>query len=155
VAFKPCELRRFQSRWICDAAGVPLADLAIAGESIEDTCARCSIPDELARRPCLFMTAVKVRHHGEWKELFGCHWYHAIVHDWALRDTQQCLGCRDWFPRPPRYLDRRFIERTAAMRQKMSRRLEGAAASPSPVRPWTPPPRPWWRRVFEWASGVG
>lgn len=155
MVFRPCEFRRFtlrrsESEWVCDAAGVPLADLALAGESLEQTCARCPIPDEMARRPCLFMTPVKLQHDDEWKELFACHWYHTITRDWALRDTRQCLGCTAWFPRPPRRAHYRLLERTAAMRDTMLRRLtEPPPATPTPR--WEPPPRPWWRRVVEWA----
>jgi hypothetical protein len=129
---KPCEFRRFDGQWICDAAGLPLTDLAAPGEPVETVCAACHVPDELGRRPCLFTTPVKVRHVGAWRDLFACHWYHAICRDDVLNSTALCGGCPDWFPRPPRDLIPGLPERTAAMRDAMERRLrEPARSGPS------------------------
>lgn len=159
MAFRPCEFRRFDAEWICDAAGAPLRRLAEAGERLEDTCARCRIPEEMARRPCLFMVAVKVQREGKWEELFPCHWYHSISRDDVLHGTVLCGGCVDWFPRPPRKLIYRFPERTAAMRDTMRRRLMEPSGDwtggqwRAPREPAPALAAPWWRRMVTWAAG--
>lgn len=57
-----CDLRRLDAgTWICEAGGLPLASLAEPRDAPEDVCTRCRIPEELSRRPCLFMVPVKVR----------------------------------------------------------------------------------------------
>jgi hypothetical protein len=159
MGFKPCELRRpwlsewtdgeAFSRWFCEAAGRPLEELAEPGESQEDVCARCPIPEELSRRPCLFMVPVKLHVDGERHEFFGCHWYHTIMRPEFQQDTFQCEGCRDWFPRPPVEVNYRYQERTA----KMIRHFEHVLTAPPdpPRREWrweAPPPVPVWRRAW-------
>lgn len=151
--FKDCDLRRYESDLVCNAAGMPLKTLANPGERVEDVCARCRIPEELARRPCLFMTPVKVWHGNEWKDLFACHWYHSIVREDVLRDTRQCWGCIDWFPRPPRDTNYRVAERTAAMRDTMLRRLM-EPCSRAGLWACADAPRSWWRHLFGWAGRV-
>ena len=44
LAFRPCEFRRFDAQWLCDAAGVPLSEIVEPGERPEDAYARCHIP---------------------------------------------------------------------------------------------------------------
>jgi hypothetical protein len=152
LAFKPCEFRRFDAQWICDAAGQSLSALAEPDEPLEAVCRRCRIPEELSRRPCLFMVPVKVEHEERWEDLVPCHWYQSISRDHVLRTTWLCSGCGDWFPRPPREISYRFLERTAAMRDIMRRRLTASPPQPAAHRWMPPPPRAWWRRVVDWAT---
>lgn len=143
----PCEFRRWDAGWVCDAAGTPLSAMARPGEGPDAVCRRCAIPVEGARRPCLFLTPVKVAQDGGWVDLFPCHWYHTICRDEMLRTTWLCGGCPDWFPRPPREVNYRFLQRTAVMRAVMERRLAAPAEPPRPPRPAPPPPRARWRRL--------
>lgn len=135
-------------RWVCGAAGRPLERLAAPGESAEDACARCPIPEALSRRPCLFLVPVKLRVDGKRHEFLGCHCYHSITRLDCQRDTLQCEGFRDWFPRPPAGVNYRYEEQTARMIPHFEREPT-APPPPHPERRWErPPPAPVWRRAW-------
>ncbi len=164
MGFKSCELRSpwlsggpagdSPPRWFCEAAGQPLDELAESGESVEDVCARCPIPEELSRRPCLFMVPVKVLHDRRRHDLFGCHWYHSITRLDFQRDTLQCDGCGGWFPRPPIEVNPRYRERTAKMIRCFERQLTAPAAPPIALPRWEAPlPVSWRRRAWHLVVG--
>jgi len=150
MAFKPCELRdRRGAEWVCQAAGgLPLAALREGSELVEAVCERCSVPDNLALRPCLFMVPVRVRPGETIHDFFGCHWYHSISRLDTQRDTRLCVGCRDWCPRPPMELQPKYPQRTRRMIAFFTDALEGRL--PLLLPPPTPPAArraPWWRQL--------
>jgi hypothetical protein len=152
MGFKACEFRsRRNEEWCCEAAGgLPLPALRRSDEPPEAVCARCTVPEKLARRPCLFMMPVRVRRGDAIHDLFGCHWYHSCSSLDLQRDTFLCEGCRDWFPRPPIRLQFRYPERRDRMLAFFADALEGRWP-PRPAWPEPGPtlrPLPWWQRLW-------
>jgi hypothetical protein len=115
-------------------------------------CARCTVPEKLAHRPCLFMVPVRVREGETVHDFFGCHWYHSVSRLEFQRDTGLCAGCRDWFPRPPIELQPRYAERTRRMIRFFADALAGRVPPPRftlpPPAPAPPPPRRGWMSRF-------
>jgi len=151
MAFKPCELRSWTgAEWVCQAAGgLPLDALRSGTEPVESVCERCTVPEKLALRPCLFMVPGRVRYGGALHDFFGCRWYHSVSRLEGQRDTRLCVGCRDWFPRPPMEIQPNYPERTRRTLEFFSNALDGKYPSflPPAPPPLTPRQEPWWRRL--------
>jgi len=83
---------------------------------IAEVCNSCTIPQEAAFRPRLFLVPMKVQRKGILKDYFTCRWFYRLHPERPDQKAKyMCGGCPYWFPMPPIEL-LRDLERAA---QKM------------------------------------
>lgn len=119
---------------------------------IAEICNSCTIPQEAAFRPCLFLVPMKVKRKGVLKDYFNCRWFYRLHPERPYEKTKyMCAGCPFWFPMPPIEL-LRDLERAV---QKMIDYHTDVWENPPPPppkiiwidRPW--PPKSFWRRTCD------
>jgi len=137
---------------ICKAIGGK--SLGHKGEDdvrIAEICNTCTIPQEAAFRPCLFLVPIKTKRKGVLKDYFICRWFYRLHPERPDEKTRyMCGGCSYWFSMPPIEL-LRDLERAA---QKMiDYHTDVWENGRPPLRPiWTQgpwAPRSRWRRSLE------
>ena len=88
---------------ICKAMGGK--SLGRKGEEeiqIAEICNSCTIPQEAAFRPCLFLVPIKVERKRVLKDYFICRWFYRLHPERPDEKTRyMCGGCPYWFPMPP------------------------------------------------------
>jgi len=99
------------------AGGLLLSIMAPPGETAERVCLSCSIPGEIARRPCLYQVPIRLFREGGWRSYFPCRWFYKLdVILGRLPDSVFfCLGCFYWFPRPRIELMKDYLQVTRHM----------------------------------------
>lgn len=164
-----------QVAYICGASGGPERGHVLAGAG-EDTstmleiCNACPIPDAVqSRRACLNLVPVRkfsakgkvlpvIQPQGKPDEqqsdsadgaYFTCRWFYTWYGQHQPRDSDMCLSCPYWFPRPPRELIPTYWPAT----RKMLRIINGEESARGSFPVFTPaqpaPPLKGWRRLLE------
>jgi hypothetical protein len=138
---------------VCMAAGGKR--LAVKGGDVTDilvTCGSCTIPQETARRPCLFLVPIKLERDRKVRDYFICRWFYSLKPEQPATSTDwMCGGCPYWFPRPPLNLLEDYEDAT----DRMIRYHQDVWAGRLPHKPlvfwsgpWSPP-LPWWKRFLK------
>jgi hypothetical protein len=115
-------------------------------------CNTCTIPQEAAFRPCLYLVPIKARRNGVLKDYFICRFFYRLRPDRPEEKTRfMCGGCPYWFPMPPIEL-LHDLERAARAMIDYHTRIWDRPPSVVSVPIWTPEaaaPTTWWRRASE------
>ena len=135
------------------AGGLPLAIMAKPGETAERVCFSCSIPGEIAKRPCLYQVPIKLFREGGWRSYFPCRWFYTLdAYQKRFPDSVVfCLGCTYWFPRPRHELMKDYLQATRHM-ITFYRELDTRPIGIPPVKEKVSGEVtriPWWRRLLQ------
>lgn len=135
--------------------GKPLGRKGRDEEQIATICNACSIPQEAAFRPCLFLVPIKTERDGEPKDCFACRWFYRLKYDDPYKRTRyMCDGCPYWFPAPPIELLR---DLESVVQKMIAFHQEAWVNPPQPFMQfnWTPreaPPRTPFQRIRRWIT---
>jgi hypothetical protein len=137
---------------ICKAmGGKDLGRLGADDARIAEICNTCTIPQEAAFRPCLYLVPMKVERNGMLKDYFTCRWFYRLRPDRPDEQTRSmCGGCPHWFPMPPIELLPDLERAAQRMIDYHTMVWERPAAPSEPcVAQRAPTPTSRWRRVRE------
>ncbi len=119
---------------------------------IAEICNTCTIPQEAAFRPCLYLVPIKAKRSGVLKDYFICRFFYRLRPDRPDEKTRfMCGSCPYWFPMPPIELLHDLERAASAMISYHTRIWDGAPHVVS--KPfWSreaEAPATWWRRTSE------
>jgi hypothetical protein len=162
ITLQPCIYRAERPSQSADggSGGVALTCKAMGGKSlgrkgqddvrIAEICNPCTIPQEAAFRPCLFLVPIKVERKRVLKDYFTCRWLYRLRPDRPDEKTRyMCAGCPFWFPMPPVSLVR-DLEQAAKKMIDYHAQIWENPPPPPPKLIWIqrpPAPRTLWQRT--------
>lgn len=89
---------------ICEAGGgfvLGTTETAAA----QKLCRSCDIPTSLnLKYACLYVVPFRVFQDNHVQSYYGCRWYFRLNPQKVPKSIDWCMGCRDWFPRPQKFL---------------------------------------------------
>ena len=144
------ELQGLCKEIICEAGGGFVLGSA---ESVNATeiCQACDIPISLnLRYACLYVVPFRIFEDDHVQSYYGCRWYFGLNSQKAPKNMEWCIGCRDWFPRPQKFLVPGQIRASHKFRQIF---LNPPKRREFPMLPREEDKRQWYERIrdlFYW-----
>jgi hypothetical protein len=108
LAFRPSSEDNQQGAFtqiICEAGGGYVLGTTESIASAQKVCLSCDIPMSLnLDYSCLFLVPFRVFHENYVQSYYGCRWYFSLNPRKTPKNTDWCMGCNAWFPRPRKTL---------------------------------------------------